>query len=73
MALDTLVVKSIINGGTGIVTEVTRKDVHVQMMEECAQNRDALDPILVRERKRIIDGTDYGLWVCLEVLVQLLR
>ena len=73
MARDTLVSEGIVNGGTLITTEVTCEIPHVQMMEEHAQDRDALDPILVGERERVVDGADDGLCICLEVLVDLLR
>jgi len=65
--------ESVIDGGTFIVTKVTSESAHAQVFEEYTQNRDPSNPILVRERKRIIDGTDDGFWMCLEVLVQLLR
>lgn len=72
MALETLMFESIINRDMSFFTEVTCESVHVQMIEEHTQNRDASDSILFCERKWIVDGADDRFWMYLEVLVQLL-
>ena len=73
MLRGTLVCESIIDAGTFIVTEVTREGVHVQMIEEYTQYRDTLDAILVRERKRVVNGAGDRFWMGLQVLVQISR
>jgi len=51
-------------------TEVAKEGVRAQDIEEYTQNRNTLDPVLVREREWIVDGTDDRFWVRLEIVVQ---
>lgn len=70
MARETLMFESIIDGDMFICTEMTCENVHVRVIKEHTQNRDAFDSILFCERKRIVDGADDRFWMCLEVLVE---
>ena len=70
MAAGTLVFESIIDRVMLLVTEAAGEGAHVQVIEEYTQNRNAFDPVFVREREWIVDGTGDRFWMRLETFVQ---
>ena len=70
MAASTLVFESIIDRIMLVVTEAAGEGAHVQVIEEYTQNRNACDPVFVREREWIVDGTGDRFWMRLETVVQ---
>ena len=71
MAGSTLVLESSIDGIALVVTEAANEGVHVQMVEESTQDRNAPNSVLVHKWERIGNRTDDRFWMCLEVVVQL--
>ena len=70
MAGSTLVFECIIDRVMLVVTEAAGEGVHVQVIEEYTQNRNAFDPVFVREREWIVDGTCNRFWMRLEIVFQ---
>ena len=70
MAGGTLVFEGIIDRLMLVITEAAGEGVHVQVIEEHTQNRNAFDPVFVREREWIVDGTGDRFWMRLEIVVQ---
>ena len=70
MAGGTLVFESIIDRVMSVKTEAAGEGVHVQVIEEYTQKRNAFYPVFVREREWIVDGTSDRFWMRLEIVVQ---
>ncbi len=70
MAGGALVFESIIDRVMLVGTEAASEGVHVQVIDEYTQNRNTSDPVFVREREWIVDGTDDRFWMRPEIVVQ---
>ena len=70
MAGGALVLESIIDRVMLLGTEAASEGLHVQVIDEYTENRNAFDPVYVCEREWIVDGTDDRFWMRLEIVVQ---